>query len=410
MSIQTHIGAQGHIIRPQTATAIAAGAAIGSAGYAAVTDVANTLHQGYRAVQGVIRTYNQAHGAVNDAIEYVRNTTGYGRNSSNPRKRSRSDNSGSNNSNPPGPSKAFPGMSGRVYRSSRSFRSRRRKFGKLYSRIKFRQQFGAMKRKLKLVTPERKCLQPEFNTADVKTGVADSDISYTDDAATGPVGCKFKLHNTNASSYHTPSCVILGVQALRNVTQGTSQQQRVGNKIRLTNLWGRFNVWVTGLEPIYVRMVIFRPKAHSGIHPSIDAAFWGKFLQWGGSTEYPYTTLHACQTKLNTDVMRVLEERKFWLSPVSGYDEVENNGGDYAANLTARSAPQLYTCDINLKQYQPAVMTYNDNDNSAGFDKPRNMKAMFLMFQACTIGSNSEMDSQVQIRCSYTIQGNYVDC
>lgn len=176
-----------------------------------------------------------------------------------------------------------------------------------------------------------------------------------------------------------------------NVTQGTGQSGRVGNKIKPVywNIKGsiQFNVSVTGTA--IVKMFVFKSLT-TFKSPGDGGALPVDFFQTGNTVTSPSQNLADLYRRVNKDKYKVYTTRMFKIGQSAASTASSNN--DFSA---------MRFFNINLLKYQKHIISYNDSSF-----EPIN-SGLFLGFVACSV--NDAAISANTLKISYDITGNYED-
>jgi len=154
-----------------------------------------------------------------------------------------------------------------------------------------------------------------------------------------------------ATSYNIDLSLIFS-----NITQGTTQTSRSGNRIEPSNVAFKGflsyhvpNVEGTPSEQFHLKMVVFRMKR--GYSEPINMS---KFLQLGASSFPPANQLTDVIRQINKDEIVVYADRTFKLGP-------QDNQGTPGSSSANNDYPLTRFFNINLTKHCKNVI-YNDTD------------------------------------------------
>lgn len=177
------------------------------------------------------------------------------------------------------------------------------------------------------------------------------------------------------------------------INQGTSQSQRVGNRIRVKSLWFKGVLAVLPYDattnpnprPTQVKMVFFYDKTNPNSLPNPFAGGAAGPFQGGGGTNNFQNDLVDMVMPFNTDRYRILATRTYKL----GYSQYAGTAAS-AANQTAYQAYSNndyrlnYQISMNLTKYYPKMLRFNDNNAI-----PTNRGLYVMFFYANADGSQA---------------------
>lgn len=171
---------------------------------------------------------------------------------------------------------------------------------------------------------------------------------------------------------------------LQLITQGTGQGDRDGNKITIKD-W-KLTVTVTCIKehPLFVRMFIGRPKALANNSSSIGSSSWSELLQQGDTTTAPLSTYLTYHQPVNTDYWTIKCDKRFIIDGLTDTDDASGNP-DRHLHSSSRQYPGFRRFVFDLTKWYPRNITYDDTTAL-----PRVGKPLFLFFQCCTLGSQSD--------------------
>jgi len=147
------------------------------------------------------------------------------------------------------------------------------------------------------------------------------------------------------------------------ITQGTNQQQRIGNKIKLKKLV--FSGIVHPLPyhattnptpaPCYVKLFFFYNKEDGNAVPTVKAD--GDFFQFGGSTATFQNELSDMISPINTDKYRVLATRTLKI----GYQVYSGTGAlPTQGNLSNNDFKLCQRFRVDLTKLHPQIIQFRD--------------------------------------------------
>jgi len=184
-----------------------------------------------------------------------------------------------------------------------------------------------------------------------------------------------------------------------NITQGTTQTSRAGNRIEPSNVVfkGFLNYLVPSVEncpneQFLLKMVVFRMKRGYSENPNMS-----KFLQLGASAFAPINQLTDVIRQINKDEIVVYAVRTFKLGPSS-------NNGSPGSSSANNDYPLTRFFNINLTKHCKNVI-YNDTD------VPCMNKQFYVGFMggAYDGSTNSTPSGAFPVAISYSVECAYKD-
>lgn len=142
-----------------------------------------------------------------------------------------------------------------------------------------------------------------------------------------------------------------------NISQGTTQATRIGNRIRIRKATLRMSITINNLgatsAPTYVDLYIFKYKPQKGYSSgALPSTAMDNFLQ-SGSTSIPYTGgISDYLRPVNKDLFDVkFKKRMCMFNPQNGTTQV--------ASTASLNPNRFFTLDIT--KFYKKVLEYNDN-------------------------------------------------
>lgn len=220
-----------------------------------------------------------------------------------------------------------------------------------------------------------------------------------------------QYYNTGADIYPSSNASFLGsilpvspYASYLGITQGTNQQSRVGNRIKIRNCWIQGTIHAKPYNattnptpaPLHVIMwVLYDKTAPTSIPgPTTD------FLQLGSSTSALQNDLMDQWAPVNTDKYRVLTKRIFKI----GYAENTGTGSvvgqAYLANNDFKFSQNF---KIYLTKYLVKNVRYNDNNATP------TTRGLFLMTTVVQANGTNYNTSVVPAEMQYVMNLDYED-
>lgn len=246
---------------------------------------------------------------------------------------------------------------------ARAFRAARKKFQATYKR-------AARKRRL------MRRIGAEIKHAPMRTN---ADIEDSENPTANRV---FQVYNASVGGAYPTTWSIK--DHLQMIPMGTGQGDRDGNKITIKD-W-KLHVTVTCIKehPLFVRMFIGRPKAIAQSSSSVASSSWSELLQQGDTSTAPLSTYLTYHQPVNTDYWTIKCDRRFILDGLSDTDDGSGNP-DRHLHSSKREYPGFRRFTFDLTKWFPRNIQYDDTTTT-----PRVGKPLFLFFQCCTLGSQSD--------------------
>lgn len=209
------------------------------------------------------------------------------------------------------------------------------------------------------------------------------------------------------SAYNTNSWASGGLQLLlpvagytTSIGQGTSQGERIGNRITTKSLW--FNGLITpkvyditvnpSPQPRDVLMVIFSSRSD----PTSVLATLANFFNNGGSSQGPTGTQLDTIIPFNTDKYTIFYKRIFKCGTA------ENAGSGINNNYQRYSNNDYKLCQrfrVNCTRYVNKVLRFNDNSS---VPNNRFLWAAFLVMNADGTSMAITETQPLQLNCNFT--------
>lgn len=214
----------------------------------------------------------------------------------------------------------------------------------------------------------------------------------------------FMVYNTSVGGAYPTTWSLK--DHLGTITQGDDQSNRDGNKITIKS-W-KLNVTVSSVKdyPMFVRMIIGRPKAISPASNSIATGSWTQLLQQGNTTTAPLSTYLTYQQPINTDYWTVKVDKRFI---INGLGDSLDGSGEPDRHLSGpkQQYPDFRKFTFDLTKWFPKHITYDD-----GTTTPRMGKPLFVFFQTCTLGSQADHSitgNPYAVYCDFTQHIDFYD-
>lgn len=180
--------------------------------------------------------------------------------------------------------------------------------------------------------------------------------------------------NSSASTTSTPDSSIIRLDpnnSSMNILQGTRQDQRVGNKVKLTNgtfemaMWPRSDSAGNTNNLQYVRFVCFYDKKNPTTTPTPYANL--DFFQQSSATGYTgfSGTMYDLVNKINTDRYHVFWERTYKLGPavLTGSADADPSYANQANN----DFKAFYKRTFSLNKTCVKNLNYKDNTSDVNW-------------------------------------------
>jgi len=188
------------------------------------------------------------------------------------------------------------------------------------------------------------------------------------------------------------------------IDQGVSQDERVGNRVKIKNATLKFimnplpyNATFNPLpEPMEVVMWLFYDKWDNTTIPNPTT----DFIQNGGSSTALSSNLMDTISKVNTDRYRLLTKRTFKL----GYSNSTGQGVSTAQPFAQNNDFKLnIKRTINFTKYLVKNVKYNDNNSVPS------VRGLYCMFEAVPADGGTAGTAQESCEVSYQINLDYED-
>jgi len=209
----------------------------------------------------------------------------------------------------------------------------------------------------------------------------------------------------NYSGFSNQVIAVSPMSTFLQISQGTAQNQRIGNKIRTSKCTFKGIMWPTVYNattnpfpaPQNVRFVLFSVKGDTTAFPSSLA----DFFQNGASSHDPNGDLGDMIDTVNSDLYTVYKDFQVKL----GYQQFDTTpGGGGNAGFFANNDFHLnQKIEIDCSKACPAVVQYNDNSSAP------TSRAVFLAWFAAAANGSTGSSVSMPANMNYSIDYTYTD-
>lgn len=190
------------------------------------------------------------------------------------------------------------------------------------------------------------------------------------------------------------------------ISQGTTQGQRIGNKIKIKSLRIGGVIYPLAYNattnvtpaPVQIKMWFFYDKEEPQTIPSVQGS--GDFLQFGSTSLPLQNQLFDHTMPVNTDRYRVLTTRTYKI----GYASYLGTGTQpQQGNFSNNDFKLNCNFNINLTKYAVKIVNFRDNALTP------TTRGIYMMAQAVYANGTAIAGSQVPARMSYMLTCDYED-
>lgn len=213
------------------------------------------------------------------------------------------------------------------------------------------------------------------------------------------------VSNYNYTGFSSQIVPVSPMNTFIQISQGTSQDERIGNRIRTAKCNFKAIMWPTIYNattnpfpaPHQVRFVVFSVKGDTSAVPTALP----NFFQNGSSTSPPNGDLGDMIDTINTDEYTVYKDFTVKLGYQS-FDATPGGGGN-AGWFANNDFHFNHTVDIDVTKHLPSVITFNDNNSAP------TSRAVFVTWFAAHAGGSAGTSTLRPADMDYSIDFKYTD-